>query len=52
MKKRRVLKISILFLFLTSCRQDNTQLAKDEFSKYFNGKDEVVLMIELSLIHI
>ena len=49
MKKRRVLKISILFLFLTSCRQDNTQLAKDEFSKYFNGKDEVVLMIENSL---
>ena len=25
--------------------EDNTQLAKDEFSKYFNGKNEVVLNI-------
>lgn len=45
MKRKRGLKISLLFLFLTSCRQDNTQLAKDEFSKYFNGKDEVVLKV-------
>ena len=45
MKRKRGLKISLLFIFLTSCRQDNTQLAKDEFSKYFNGKDEVVLKV-------
>ena len=34
------------FLFFTSCREDTTQLAKDEFSKYYNGKEEVVLFID------
>lgn len=37
-------------ILLTSCwREDTTQLAKDEFSKYHNGKDEVVLNIEDNL---
>ena len=43
MKKICLLFLTILTLLLTSCRQDTTQLAKDEFSKYYNGKDEVVL---------
>ena len=33
-------------MLLNSCGEDTTQEAKDEFSKYFNGKDEVVLNIE------
>lgn len=49
MKKIYLLFLTILTLFLTSCRQDTTQLAKDEFSKYYNGKDEVVLNIEDNL---
>lgn len=46
MRKMFLLFFTILTLFLTSCRQDTTQLAKDEFSKYFSGKDEVVLIID------
>ena len=49
LKKIYILFLTILTLFLTSCRQDTTQLAKDEFSKYYNGKDEVVLNIEDNL---
>lgn len=49
MRKICLLFLTILTLFLTSCRQDTTQLAKDEFSKYYNGKDEVVLNIEDNL---
>lgn len=49
MKKLYLLFLSILILFLTSCRQDTTQLAKDEFLKYYNGKNEVVLSIEDTL---
>lgn len=49
MKKICLLFLTILTLLLTSCRQDTTQLAKDEFSKYYNGKDEVVLNIEDNL---
>ena len=49
MKKIFVLLLTILTLLLTSCRQDTTQLAKDEFSKYYNGKDEVVLNVEDNL---
>lgn len=49
MKKIYLLFLTILTLFLTSCGQDTTQLAKDEFSKYYNGKDEVVLNIEDNL---
>ena len=37
------------FIYLELTREDTTQLAKDEFSKYFNGKDEVVLNIEDNL---
>ena len=36
--------ISIFAILLTSCGDDTTQLAKDEFSKYDSGKDEVVLL--------
>ena len=39
------LLFTISFLFFTSCREDTTQLAKDEFSKYYNEKEEVVLFI-------
>lgn len=49
MRKICLLFLTILTLFLTSCRQDTTQLAKDEFSKYYNWKDEVVLNIEDNL---
>ena len=49
MKKICLLFLTILTLLLTSCRQDTTQLAKDEFSKYYNGKDEVVLNNEDNL---
>ena len=49
MKKICLLFLTILTLLLTSCREDTTQLAKDEFSKYYNGKDEVVLNIEDNL---
>ena len=49
MKKTCLLFLTILTLLLTSCRQDTTQLAKDEFSKYYNGRDEVVLNIEDNL---
>ena len=49
MRKIYLLFLTILTLFLTSCRQDTTQLAKDEFSKYYNGKDEVVLNIDDNL---
>ena len=34
------------FIYLELTREDTTQLAKDEFSKYYNGKDEVVLIID------
>ena len=49
LKKICLLFLTILTLLLTSCRQDTTQLAKDVFSKYYNGKDEVVLNIEDNL---
>ena len=49
LKKICLLFLTILTLLLTSCREDTTQLAKDEFSKYYNGKDEVVLNIEDNL---
>jgi len=43
MKKICVLLLTILTLLLTSCGEDTTRLAKDEFSKYYNGRNEVVL---------
>ena len=46
MKKIYLLLFTIITLFLTSCGQDTTILAEDEFSKYYNGKDEVVLNID------
>ena len=49
MKKICLLFLTVFTLLLTSCRQDTTQLAKDEFSKYYNGKDEVILHIEDNL---
>lgn len=36
----------MLTLCLTACGQDTTQIAKDEFLKYHNGKDEVAVVIE------
>ena len=44
MKKICLLFLTVLSILLSSCRQDTTQLAKDEFSKYYNGKDEVALI--------
>lgn len=49
LKKICLLFLTVLTLLLTSCRQDTTQLAEDEFSKYYNGKDEIVLHIEDNL---
>ena len=49
MKKICLVVLIILTLFLTACGEDTTQLAKDEFAKYFNGKDEVVLNLEDNL---
>ena len=51
MKKITVLLLSILCVCClvfgsTGCGQDTTQLAKDEFSKYYNGKNDVVLVID------
>ena len=39
----------ISVLLLTFCIQDTTQVAKDEFSKYYNGKDDVVLRSDPNL---
>lgn len=44
LRKICLLMISIFAILLTSCGDDTTQLAKDEFSKYDSGKDEVVLL--------
>lgn len=49
LKRISLLFLTILTLLLTSCGQDTTKIAKDEFSKYYNGKDEVVLNIEDNL---
>lgn len=42
-----VVAVPLICVALT--REDTTQLAKDEFSKYYNGKNEVVLNIEDNL---
>ncbi len=44
LKKICLIIFTILTLCLTSCGQDTTQLAKDEFSKYYNGKNDVLLV--------
>ena len=44
MKKICLLFLLIMSLFLTSCMEDTTQEAKEEFSKYFSGNNEVVLL--------
>ncbi len=49
LRKICLLFLIILTLFLTSCGQNTTQLAKDEFSQYYNGKDEVLLNIDGTL---
>ncbi|MBE6630220.1 MAG: hypothetical protein E7624_05150 [Ruminococcaceae bacterium] len=36
----------VLVVCFTSCRQDNTQLAKDEFSRYDQGQNEVALVLD------
>ena len=46
MKKIGLLILTILTLFLVSCGQDTTQLAKEEFSKYYNGENKVFLCID------
>lgn len=43
--KRAIALFCLFVVLLTSCREDTTQLAKDEFAKYHNGKNEVVLCI-------
>lgn len=44
MKKTLLLFIMVCFaLCATSCREDTTNLAKDEFGKYYNGKNEVAI---------
>lgn len=43
-----ILSFAVLFI-IAICRPDTTQLAKDEFSKYYNGKNEVVLVLEHTL---
>ena len=50
MKKWFILFLTVFVFALSSCwREDTTQSAKNEFSKYFNGKDEVVLNIDDNL---
>lgn len=50
MKKWFILFLTVFAFALNSCwREDTTQSAKNEFSKYFNGKDEVVLNIDDNL---
>ena len=50
MKKWFILFLTVCVVALSSCwREDTTQSAKNEFSKYFNGKDEVVLNIDDNL---
>ena len=44
MKKICLSFLLIMSLFLTSCMEDTTQEAKEEFSKYFSGNNEVVLL--------
>lgn len=46
-----LLFLSPLILILVSplIREDTTQIAKDEFSKYYNGRNSVVLRIDCSL---
>ena len=46
MKKVALFATLILVVCFTSCRQDNTQLAKDEFSKYYQGQNEVALVLD------
>ena len=45
MKKIFISFFLIVITLLNSCGEDTTQEAKDEFSKYFNEKNEVVLNI-------
>lgn len=46
--KRKIHSLVFIFMFLSlvSCGEDTTQLADSEFSKYQNGENEVVLMID------
>lgn len=52
MKKRIGICLAVIMLILvslTACAPDTTQLAKEEFSQYYNGKNEVVLIIDEDL---
>ena len=46
--RRKFIYIIFIFLicFFVSCSEDTTELANVEFSKYQNGENEVVLMID------
>ena len=49
MKKTWLLLLFILLSIVSSCGKDTTQLAKEEFAKYYNGIEEVVLNIDDNL---
>ena len=45
--KKIILFVLIVFIFFsTSCSKDTTQEAKNEFTKYYNGNNEVVLILD------
>ena len=44
--KKVLLMILLIGFCFASCGQDTTQLAKDEFSKYYDGKNDVILVLE------
>lgn len=48
--KKIILFVLIVFIFFsTSCSKDTTQEAKNEFTKYYNGNNEVVLIFNDTL---
>lgn len=49
MKKIVCVLLVVISLLLTSCREDTTQIAKNEFLQYYNGEEEVVLYIDDNL---
>ena len=55
-KYKRIIALLVLvsifiltFVVLDLIVEDNTQIAKNEFSKYYNGENDVVLNIEDNL---
>lgn len=50
MKKTILLFLMLYFaVCLTSCGEDTTNLAKDEFGKYYNGKNEVAISMDSTI---